>query len=126
MAGKGLGQRVRQLKDELSKRKWGEEGEVRASVSDRAAGKNVAGQPRNGEGSKPKTKRLGKKQRARLGKTVEGGVEGAPMPSHMGPEPPSQTLGKRKADVETMSAGPVGDDGEKKKRKKKKKGAAVV
>ncbi|KAK4684486.1 protein KRI1, partial [Tremellales sp. Uapishka_1] len=109
-AGKGLGKRVRELKDELAKRKWGEEGNVRE--------KKVVERTQGAEKPKPKTKRLGPKQRLR---------KLAAEKDKKGEEHAEPVGGGGEKRVREEEVGPGGEDGEgKKKRRKKKKGVEGV
>ncbi|KAK8849750.1 hypothetical protein IAR55_005085 [Kwoniella newhampshirensis] len=120
MAGMGLGKRVRELKDELSKRRWGEENRSRdqgGESSDRMRDNGYA----DVGGNKRAGKRKGRKERQREAKA--GGEDGVSVQAtgveHETPQ------GKRKAEeLGGIASEAGGADGEgKKKRRKRKKGA---
>jgi protein KRI1 len=128
-AGRGLGKRVRDLKDDLRKRRWGEEyraprdqhgkgGKERAR--DSGWPKKVAGDEEDGE-NKRKGKRMGKKERMKA-KLAEGGL-GAEQSEAANPVN-STTGEKRKSHPEAEVLLPNvsgGEGGEAKKKRRKKK-----
>jgi protein KRI1 len=132
MAGKGLGKRVRELKDELRARKWGEENQNQnQSQSSSGAGARArdSGWPRkggegSGEGKRP-GKRMGKKERMKA--KVAAGAAGEMSVEHAG-EKRTEAPAKAVSAPEHKRGGEGGDDGgggegeRKKKRRKKEHG----
>ncbi|KIR53381.1 protein KRI1 [Cryptococcus gattii Ru294] len=141
MQGKGLGKRVRELKDKLRERRWGEEPSQSKSREEKKEKKRKRddGEERGyGEKREKKSeseiteksekvrngKRLGKKERMRLQKAAEAvGAAGAAVD-----EPESVPAEKRKVESgETLADAPAANGeeaGDKKKRRKKKKSKA--
>lgn len=128
-AGYGLGRRVRDLKDRLRGRKWGEEPEPeqkkgkQGKKGGEGGGANAIplGKSKSSEGRPGK--RLGRKERERL-RAAEGGegteaVAGEKRKREEEPEPAAEV--KTEAAAEAGGAG----DGEKKKKRRKKKKAAI-
>lgn len=141
MQGKGLGKRVRELKDKLRERRWGEEPSQSKSREEKKEKKRKRDDgEEHGYGEKREKKseseiteksekvrngkRLGKKERMRLQKAAEAvGAAGAAVD-----EPESVPAEKRKVESgELLADAPAANGeeaGDKKKRRKKKKSKA--
>lgn len=142
MQGKGLGKRVRELKDKLRERRWGEEPSQSKSREEKKEKKRKRDDDEErGHGEKQEKKsegeiteksekvrngkRLGKKERMRLQKAAEAaGAAGAAVGE------PESVPGEKKRKVEsgeTLADAPAANGeeaGDKKKRRKKKKSKA--
>lgn len=142
MQGKGLGKRVRELKDKLRERRWGEElsqSKSREEKKEKKRKRDDGEERGHGEKREKKSegeiteksekvrngKRLGKKERMRLQKAAEAaGAAGAAVG-----EPESVPAEKKRKveSSETLADAPGAngeEGGEKKKRRKKKKSKA--
>lgn len=139
---KGLAKRVRELKERLRRRKWGEENDAdgdelfgaggrtrdagwgqRANGGAAASGGAGASAPANGDGSKRPGKRLGKKERSKL-RAANGDAAPEQPPSAAGQKRPS---GPSDADGgESGQAEGEGTEGGKRKRRKKKHAKGVI
>ncbi|AAW45496.1 ribosome biogenesis-related protein, putative [Cryptococcus deneoformans JEC21] len=140
--GKGLGKRVRELKDKLRERRWGEEpsqtksreekkekkrkrddGEERGQ--DERRGKKSEGEATEKSEKVRNGKRLGKKERMRLQKAAEaaGAAPAAAGEPESAPAEKKRTVesGEMPADAPAANGE---DGGDKKKRRKKKKSKA--
>ncbi|KAL1412555.1 Kinetochore protein Spc24 [Vanrija albida] len=129
LQGRGFGRRLRDLKDRVGSRKWGDD----MPAESKKKGPHVPGRGANsvalGVRSEPK-KRAGKKERQR--KAAEAATAGGEEPETAGLL--AAVSGKRKREevqevqevqVPVAAGGDGGEGGEgKKKRRKKKKGAA--
>ena len=125
MAGKGMGKRVRELKDELRKRKWAEVTAIRSLKQRGGTGNNEIplGSGKEGEEKRErKGRRLGRKERMKM-KVVE---ETEPQ-SQVERNSQQPLVGTDDGDAgkDLDKGGQGGREGEaKKRRKKKKKGRA--
>lgn len=125
MAGKGLGKRVRELKDELRARKWGEENLNQGqSQANKGAGARArdSGWPRKGgegssEGKRP-GKRMGKKERMKA--KAAAGVVGETSAENAG-EKRKEAPSKAASAPEQRHEGGEGADGGEGERKKKRR-----
>lgn len=122
-AGKGMGQRVRALKETLAARKWGEDfPDERAGAKTQSRQRDSGYASRQGDGEKKAGKRKGKKERSRV-KLAEGGEGGAEDTASAAPAAAAPV--KRKAEEAPAAASPAINtapaDSEGRKRKRKKK-----
>lgn len=120
-AGKGMGQRVRALKETLAERKWGEEVPDERTVAKQKHRQRDSGYPaRQGDGEPKAGKRKGKKERTRA-KLAEGDVTVAE--GTVAAAPQGTTPVKRKAEeapvAPVAAETTVESEGRKRKRKKK-------
>nr|XP_031858396.1 uncharacterized protein CI109_006159 [Kwoniella shandongensis]KAA5525468.1 hypothetical protein CI109_006159 [Kwoniella shandongensis] len=122
MAGMGLGKRVRDLKDELRNRRWGEENKSWEQQGGESSNRERDNGYGDREQEKRSTKRKGRKERQRDAKA--NGKEGQSSEAGNGTQEQPQAEGKRKAEVVESAVDGAGDaDGESKKKRRKKKKA---
>ncbi len=131
MSGKGIGKRIRDLRDELKRRRWGQDAPTPPrwqSNDGTGTGANdlPMGRRREGEAGERKGKRLGRKERMKM-KVVEEGDESAPPKGAQGFSTGishATAIGGGKG--ETVALGDErGVEKESKKRRKKKNGKAA-
>lgn len=122
--GKGIGKRVRELKDQLRERRWGEEtGMKKGAVQSSGSGSNSIAL--SAEGEKRKGKRLGKKERMKMKLVLEGDEVQAEQA--LGKEEGSENTGeKRRTDDGENGDGEAGEGEAKRRRKKKRRVGAMA